>query len=116
MRLKITLIIVLFFTLNESIAQQYIVKHFTTKNNLSSNTIHKLDTGNNGLLWISSDNGLCQFNGTLFKTCNVKNGLPENLVLDMCVLNNNNVLFNTYTKGIYLKRKNNYIKPFHFII
>jgi hypothetical protein len=49
--------------------------HFTADDGLPTNTIYSITEGQNGTIILGTDNGLTFFNGNVFKTLNVKEGL-----------------------------------------
>jgi len=55
-------------------------KTYTTQQGLPSDNVLNIQQGDNGYLWISTDNGLCKFNTQTgkVKNYNVKDGLPTN--------------------------------------
>lgn len=54
---------------------QYKFNHFTTDDGLPTNSIYSVTEDKNGNLILGTDNGLTFFDGTDFKTLNVKDGL-----------------------------------------
>jgi sensor histidine kinase YesM len=71
-------IIISLFLLFHSIGNaqiQYKFNHFTTDDGLPTNSIYSITEDKNGNLILGTDNGLTFFDGTDFKTLNVKDGL-----------------------------------------
>ena len=57
-------------TVQPSQAQSRSIKHYTTADGLPGNVTYKLAQDEEGYLWISTDNGICRFDGLEFKTYN----------------------------------------------
>ncbi len=61
------------------VAQKHQFKNFTIENNLPSNEVHALLKDSKGYMWISTDMGVCRYNGADFKLFTKKDGLGDNL-------------------------------------
>ena len=57
------------------LGQTHFTKHYSLSDNLPSETIRSIFLDSRGLLWVGTDNGLCQYNGVDFKTYNKEDGL-----------------------------------------
>lgn len=57
--------------------------HFDKKDGLPSNKIYFVSGDLKGNLWIGTDAGLCEFNGSEFKVYNSEDGLPSDEVYEL---------------------------------
>ena len=64
-------------------SQEYSYIQYTEKDGLPSSTIYDLLQDNDGFMWFATENGVCRFDGTNFKTFTTKDGLPDNAVMKM---------------------------------
>ena len=74
MFLPIFILVNLTFLLN-SAAQTFSLHKYTTEDGLPGSTIYSLDQDKDGIIWLSTDGGICKFNGQnfeLFKNENIK--------------------------------------------
>lgn len=97
-------LIVSFLALN-SFAQEFNVTHYTTKQKLASNIVYTISEDSIGRLYLSTENGLCVFDGTNFETFNTTNGLSENTVISSKPISNNQLVFSNVTKGVFYKNE-----------
>lgn len=70
------------------------INHYTTDQGLSDNVIYKI-TGNDKLIWCATDGGITEIkNGqnSNFSVISHKNGLPDNIVRDLHLANNNLII------------------------
>ncbi len=79
-------------------------QNYTTKDGLADNYILCLTEDSNGILWIGTNNGLCSFNGRVFKS----EILPDSgtIVVESILLNYQNALIIGTQKGIYELKAN----------
>ncbi len=57
--------------------------HYTMKNGLPSNEVYDVLEDSIGYIWLTTDNGLCRFDGYEFKTYGLEKGLTDRVVFDM---------------------------------
>ncbi|MFK7923747.1 MAG: two-component regulator propeller domain-containing protein [Bacteroidia bacterium] len=62
-------------------AQPFLVKHFTTDDGLAHNVGFEIYQDKKGLIWIGTDNGLCNFDGTKFQTYYLADGLNHSSII-----------------------------------
>jgi len=57
--------------------------HYTTFDGLPSQVVYSVCQDNKGFIWFGTQNGLCRFDGTNFKTYTTDDGMPDNEVLQI---------------------------------
>jgi len=76
---RFTSLLVLFFGCNTSVfGQELIFKNIGHRLGLPSYECYDVIQDHKGYVWISTDNGLCRYNGNTSTVFNTKNGLPDN--------------------------------------
>ncbi|WP_379090821.1 ATP-binding protein [Pedobacter sp. UC225_65] len=65
MRFSLVLV-VLCFLLNQAIAQNYSLSHYTDENGLPQNSVKSITTDNAGFVWLATENGLVRYDGQKF--------------------------------------------------
>jgi len=83
--------LLLFLLIRPASGQDYSYTNYTTRDGLPSNTIHGLTQDKDGFMWFATENGLCRFDGTHFKTYTLADGLPSNEVLGVVADDDNRV-------------------------
>jgi Two component regulator propeller len=83
MKQLIHLFIISILICTESGAQEYSYIQYTEKDGLPSSTVYDLAQDKDGFMWFATENGVCRFDGTNFKTFTTKDGLPDNAVLKL---------------------------------
>ncbi len=82
-------------------AQQLI--NISAKDGLPHNVVHSIKQDKNGFIWISTEDGLCKYNGYEFTVYranqNKKHNIPDNLAKCFCLDNENNIWIGT-EKGL----------------
>lgn len=66
---------------------------YTTKSGLSSNTIYAITVDKEGFIWLGTKNGLSRFDGQVFKTYSIIDGLPTNEILNVICDSMNRIWF-----------------------
>lgn len=79
------LILVLFFTIINSIAQDYEFKLFYESKELKSSTVYSIDQDDKGYLWLGTSYGLCRFDGHDFVAYYKDEGLLDNFIKKLVV-------------------------------
>ncbi|MEM6343609.1 MAG: two-component regulator propeller domain-containing protein [Bacteroidota bacterium] len=64
-------------------AQSFLVKHFTTDEGLAHNVGFEILQDSAGLIWMGTDNGLCSFDGEVFETYTMDDGLNRNPIITL---------------------------------
>ncbi len=59
-------------------AQDYPMLHFTQDDGLPGNTIYNVYRDSKGFIWISSNIGICRYNGIKFQIFTTAEGIPDN--------------------------------------
>ena len=73
-----------------------IVDHFNENNGLPSNTVMKIERGDDGHFWFATYGGAVTYNGQNFKNYTVVNGLPGNGVIHVMIDHNGEKWFSTF--------------------
>lgn len=114
-KLKILLTFLFFFCSTLSLkCQSLAFKHYTVSNGLPSTTIYRLMQDSKGFLWISSSNGLTQFDGVNFTNYSMNDGLPDNEVFDLSEDNDGRIWFTTLSKQVGYVENNKIMTSPHF--
>ncbi|HMG15609.1 MAG TPA: two-component regulator propeller domain-containing protein, partial [Saprospiraceae bacterium] len=87
--------------------------NYNTDSGLPSSEIYEILQDKNGYIWISTDNGLCKFDGYSFKNYGPINGLKDPVVFHLQEDDNGRIWMNSLTKYIYYL-ENDSIKPYKF--
>jgi ligand-binding sensor domain-containing protein/serine phosphatase RsbU (regulator of sigma subunit) len=98
-RLIPLIILFLLGTVN-SIAQQYNIKIFSTKNGLANSIVNHIILDKKGYLWFATQGGLSRFDGKNFVNYTTKNGLPGNDITYLAEDLQGNLWVAAYGSGI----------------
>jgi len=60
-----------------------LLRHFSTKDGLCSNSIYRIKQDSQGFLWFCTDQGISQFDGHEFQNYTSRQGLPDNEVFNL---------------------------------
>ena len=82
-RLKIILVIALYLSPGISFSQSVNFIHYSTFDGLPSQVVYTVLQDSRGFIWFGTQNGLCRFDGKVFKTYTTDDGLPDNEVLQL---------------------------------
>lgn len=63
-------------------AQEFVSVNYTTEDGLPSNETYHILEDSKGYIWISTDRGVCRYDGYEFKVFNSANGLLDNTVFE----------------------------------
>lgn len=77
------LIVFYFFCFQIILAQEVAYRHININEGLPSSEIYSFLQDHKGYLWISSDAGVCRFNGHKFTCFTTDDGLKDNVVFNM---------------------------------
>ncbi|CAL2104501.1 conserved exported protein of unknown function [Tenacibaculum sp. 190130A14a] len=109
---------VLFILCTATIAAQNSLVHYTSTNDLPSNSIKDITQDSIGYLWFATHKGLAQFDGKTFTSLKKENGLISNKIQK--VYAKNQKLYIGTDKGLSIKKGNQFInfecKSIHAII
>jgi ligand-binding sensor domain-containing protein len=93
-----------FFNIN-LFGQEFFFKNFGTDQGLpSSETYHSLQDSK-GFIWITTDAGICRYDGKTFTTFTTKDGLPENVVFNVYEDRHGRVWFSSLSGNIFYYEK-----------
>ncbi len=73
----------LFMYMSAAKGQQPVFVHYTIKDELSSNKIYSIHQSPDGYIWIATGNGVCRFDGAIFRCFTAADGLPTNDVFSV---------------------------------
>ena len=102
----VTFLCFFFFGIINSSAQNHHLKNFSKNEGLPSLRIQNCTQDNTGYLWLASNKGLVQYDGSEFITFTTKNGLISNNVT--IVSAKNHALFIGTDKGLSIKKHNGF--------
>lgn len=83
MLLRLTILILSFFYVNTAIAQSPVFRNYNNRSGLPSNETFQVKQDSKGYIWISTNSGMCRFDGYEFRNFEIKDGLPDNTVFDI---------------------------------
>lgn len=79
---RISAVIIAIFFINSTLqAQDFSYVQFTEKDGLPSDIVYDLCQDKKGFIWFATENGVCRYDGTHFKTYTTADGLPDNAIL-----------------------------------
>ncbi len=78
-------LVLLFFTCVFGYTQQNRIVHFNTNSNLSESFIYSIVQDSSGYLWVSTSNGIFQYNGINFKYYSHDELVNDNFITTSCV-------------------------------
>lgn len=115
MKIMFSFLIILFFLTNSIISQDPHYINYTINNGLPSNQIYDIEFDEKGLMWITTDRGVCTFDGNEFNTYTTENGLGDNVNFKIYKDWNDKLWFtgyngslSTYEKGSFSSKKLNH--------
>ena len=95
MKIHVTLFISFLFSIGFA-QEQFKFRRFTTDDGLPTNSIYAITEDRKGNLVLGTDNGLTFFDGTDFKTLNVKDGLINPYIVGLTNDEKGNIWFINY--------------------
>jgi ligand-binding sensor domain-containing protein len=82
-------------------AQDLYFTNIGTKQGLPSSETYHLLQDSKGYIWITSDGGICRYDGESFKTYTTRDGLPENVVFKIYEDRHGRIWFNTLSGNFF---------------
>ena len=89
-----------FSTVGFSQKVQFAMKNYGKNDGLPSNVVYTMCQDKTGYLWIGTDAGVSRYNGEVFETFTIEDGLPSNDVLHAFCDSKNRIWFVTYSNKI----------------
>lgn len=84
----------------------FVITNYTTDDGLPSNSVYNCIKDDNGYMWLATEGGLSRFDGKHFVNYGVKDGLLDNDVISISIIDENLLL--SYLNGFeILRQKNN---------
>jgi ligand-binding sensor domain-containing protein len=80
---KSLLLLLTCLTIAAAHAQRALLRHYTVRDGLPSNTIYDISQDSKGFIWFSTDQGISRFDGHLFRNFSIRDGLPDNEVFSV---------------------------------
>lgn len=77
--------------------QEPVFTHYTVKEGLPSSEVYSVIQDSRGFIWISTDRGICRFDGTSFKTYTTEDGLADNTIFDMMEDDKHRLWFHSFS-------------------
>jgi ligand-binding sensor domain-containing protein len=101
LRFRISIIFIfLLLCSGSSFAQHVLSRNFSLKEGLPSSETYHVITDHSGFIWVSSDAGLCRFDGYSFHTFSIKDGLPETTLFNLYEDPKGRIWFTTLNSNI----------------
>jgi ligand-binding sensor domain-containing protein len=95
------IIFYIFFLINFSAsAQEYTYAHYDIKDGLAGSTVYCSVQDKDGFMWFGSETGLSRFDGTRFVNFGIKDGLPDNEVLNLFCDSQNRIWCSLFKQAI----------------
>lgn len=88
------------FAFVTSYSQNKLKIHYKIEDGLLCNKVYVIAQDNKGFIWISTDNGICRFDGQSFKRFSTTNGLPDNDLYSMDIDSKDRVWLSTFNKNL----------------
>lgn len=112
-----TFFLCLLFTLSGKInshGQEFGYRQFTIEDGLPTNEVYHVMQDSKGYIWVSTDYGVCRYNGEHFETFTVTDGLPNNIVFESYEDSQGRIWFRTMSLEIvYFKNDSIYKLPWN---
>ncbi len=80
--------------------QDKIKVHYKIEDGLLSNMIYTILQDQKGFIWICTDNGVCRFDGQVFKRFSTANGLPDNDILNIAADGEDRIWMSTFNRNL----------------
>lgn len=64
-------------------AQRPLLRHYTVRDGLPSNTIYDISQDSKGFIWFATDQGISRFDGHEFHNFSIRDGLPDNEIFSV---------------------------------
>ncbi len=100
MKVFITKSIILFFCITFLNAQDSHFINYSTKDGLPSREVYDVEVDQAGLIWLTTDRGVCTFDGYNFKTYTTQDGLADNVNFEIYRDSKNRLWLNGYGGGV----------------
>lgn len=88
-----------------SLAQDYLVKHYTIHDGLVNDEVFCFAQDTSGLMWIGTDNGLSSFDGRSFSNYHQEDGLAGKSITSLLVDKKGQLWAGGYSKGISIREQ-----------
>lgn len=88
--------------------QSNIFKHITQSDGLTSNDCYKIHQDAKGFIWITTEKGICKYNGKYFSNFTISKGLPNNVCVSLFEDNKHNIYPFTYDGSVSVIKNNNF--------
>ncbi|MEM0991516.1 MAG: histidine kinase [Bacteroidota bacterium] len=85
-----------------SVAQDFQYRHYTIDDGLPSSEVYDLLQDQQGYIWISTDNGVCRFDGYEFKHFQREQGLKDHVVFHLREDHSARIWMSTISNHIYI--------------
>jgi len=80
-KLAFLLALLIELSFNLALAQDPLLKHYTTNDGLPSSTIYRLLQDKQGYIWLATDVGVSRFDGKRFENFTISDGLADNEIM-----------------------------------
>ncbi len=87
--------------------------NYDTKNGLPSNEVYDVEIDESGLIWFTTDRGVCTFDGYIFRTYTTKTGLADNTNFEIFKDSKQRLWFNGYNGKLSYYENNQFHHYLH---
>jgi ligand-binding sensor domain-containing protein len=95
-------------------AQEFGYRQLTIEDGLPTNEVYHVMQDSKGYIWVSTDYGVCRYNGEHFETFTVADGLPNNIVFESYEDSQDRIWFRTLSlKIVYFENDSIYKSPWN---
>ncbi len=98
--------LVLMFAFIASYGQNKLKIHYKIEDGLLCNKVYVIAQDSKGFMWLSTDNGICRFDGQTFKRFSTSNGLPDNDLYGMDIDSKDRVWLSTFNRNLCFIQNN----------
>ena len=77
---RLSLIVLLMGSVKNTVAQELVFKNISNELNLPAHECYNVVQDGKGYIWLSTENGLCRYNGSTIKIFNKNSKLQDNAV------------------------------------
>lgn len=106
--MRVLLIVGMLLLRISSLAQSYLVKHYTVHDGLVNDEVFCFAQDTSGVMWIGTDNGLSSFDGRSFRNYFPEDGLPGKSIMSLVLNEKGQLWAGGYSKGISLREQNGF--------
>ncbi len=103
--MRVLLVVGMLLLRISSLAQSYLVKHYTIHDGLVNDEVFCFAQDTSGVMWIGTDNGLSSFDGQRFSNFHQDDGLTGKSITSLLVDEKGQLWAGGYSKGISIREQ-----------